>query len=483
MKCSYLKSIASRLFTNLWLFYYKQQDITVTGGTIIAFTTANGATTAFNGSFLGRDQQLLSDAVLNCINTARSGNLTIGQVNNCLNSIATIRANTVTGITVRWDATRAGTCSAKIGYSERVLRQICTTARVCDNPPTNTVNCRNQTTCGITFSDPNLKVNSDLLVCVGPQPAVVITGTAGCIGATSTYGIGIASGSRQTANARFRWFVNGTARPLSSSSSLTIPNAYVNGQMVLCVEVVGCNGLVSARFCKTLTPPIANTNLTGPSCVPAGGDMYVKTVGGKLKSVHSVKVNGVAVIYSFSTASSEIDFRAPNNAITTHSVNVTGIDECGAFRTLYFTFKTGNCTTNPICPYCSGNLTTSELDALKQIATTGMTEQEWIATNMQELLAKVNTLEMEAQPNAFGIAEFLVFPNPTSGNFAVELPTGAEALTVYYASGQMVQSYLVSNQGDIKYPIDLSTQPNGIYLIEVKFLNGEIKRQRLIVAR
>jgi hypothetical protein len=82
----------------------------------------------------------------------------------------------------------------------------------------------------------------------------------------------------------------------------------------------------------------------------------------------------------------------------------------------------------------------------------------------------------------------IVQPNPSAGYFNVSIknPTSGELnLRIYNSSGMLVKSHSCSN-GTVNHvvnsKIDLSSQPNGFYLLKV-IGNGFLKYQNLLVSK
>lgn len=82
----------------------------------------------------------------------------------------------------------------------------------------------------------------------------------------------------------------------------------------------------------------------------------------------------------------------------------------------------------------------------------------------------------------------LVQPNPSEGNFMVSIknPTsGKLSLRVYNSSGMLVNCRCCPNGSinhQIRSEIDLSSQPNGFYILKVVGDNF-LKYQKLIISR
>jgi hypothetical protein len=69
-----------------------------------------------------------------------------------------------------------------------------------------------------------------------------------------------------------------------------------------------------------------------------------------------------------------------------------------------------------------------------------------------------------------------LYPNPSSGNFSVVLPSADALINVFDLSGRLIQSQRASSTS-----IDLNLAKEGIYLVEIRFGNGKVERLRAIV--
>jgi hypothetical protein len=82
----------------------------------------------------------------------------------------------------------------------------------------------------------------------------------------------------------------------------------------------------------------------------------------------------------------------------------------------------------------------------------------------------------------------IVKPNPSDGNFNVSIknPTSGKLnMRVYNSSGMLVNSHCCSNGSvnhEVRSEIDLSSQPNGFYILKVVGENF-LKYQKLILSK
>lgn len=68
-----------------------------------------------------------------------------------------------------------------------------------------------------------------------------------------------------------------------------------------------------------------------------------------------------------------------------------------------------------------------------------------------------------------------VFPNPSSGSFALRLPTGlapGARLQAYAASGQLVQQWSVEGSEQLELPFSIAGQPAGLYALQLRDAQG-----------
>ncbi len=79
------------------------------------------------------------------------------------------------------------------------------------------------------------------------------------------------------------------------------------------------------------------------------------------------------------------------------------------------------------------------------------------------------------------IADFSIFPNPSSGEFQIKLPetTRVEKIDIYSVAGMhLFGKEITSTNSAIKLNIK---QPQGVYIVKVTMENGEILTNRLII--
>ncbi|MCF8367047.1 MAG: T9SS type A sorting domain-containing protein [Bacteroidales bacterium] len=76
---------------------------------------------------------------------------------------------------------------------------------------------------------------------------------------------------------------------------------------------------------------------------------------------------------------------------------------------------------------------------------------------------------------------FRIFPNPSNGLFSLEIPNGTEAfdLSIYNAFGQQVMDEKIRNCISF-IPVDLASQPKGIYFIRIETLEGNYLRKIVV---
>lgn len=71
----------------------------------------------------------------------------------------------------------------------------------------------------------------------------------------------------------------------------------------------------------------------------------------------------------------------------------------------------------------------------------------------------------------------MVYPNPTSGAFSVELPVGAEKVNIYNAAGQLVQSTEIENATNAT---DFMLQDDGIYMVQILAKSGSFVKKLVV---
>jgi thiamine pyrophosphokinase len=74
---------------------------------------------------------------------------------------------------------------------------------------------------------------------------------------------------------------------------------------------------------------------------------------------------------------------------------------------------------------------------------------------------------------------FQVFPNPNTGTFTLQCEPSAVKYSIRNILGQIVTENTLNNQTETE--ITLQNQPKGIYMVEVNYQNGEVKREKMVV--
>lgn len=72
------------------------------------------------------------------------------------------------------------------------------------------------------------------------------------------------------------------------------------------------------------------------------------------------------------------------------------------------------------------------------------------------------------------------YPNPATSVVNFELSQGAEEIVIYDVNGKAVKTIAVENTLETVNVADLE---NGVYFYAVKFENGEVKQERLVVSK
>jgi hypothetical protein len=92
-----------------------------------------------------------------------------------------------------------------------------------------------------------------------------------------------------------------------------------------------------------------------------------------------------------------------------------------------------------------------------------------------DIPVSVETQHLEDQIN--------VFPNPTAGLIHVELPTGKMTeIKIYNAEGQLLTTYTNNPAGGNSATFDLSSEPEGVYYLQIRSEN-QIFGKKVTVVR
>ena len=73
-----------------------------------------------------------------------------------------------------------------------------------------------------------------------------------------------------------------------------------------------------------------------------------------------------------------------------------------------------------------------------------------------------------------------VYPNPANDVVKFELSQGAEEIVIYDVNGKAVKTVNVENAIET---VSVSDLESGIYVYTVKFENGELKQEKLVVSK
>jgi len=92
-------------------------------------------------------------------------------------------------------------------------------------------------------------------------------------------------------------------------------------------------------------------------------------------------------------------------------------------------------------------------------------------TNSTNTKLRYKRLAKEAEAaEAVPVAEYVVYPNPTSGKISVEAASGFESIRqiiVYNMAGKIIRTVEIPVKPENIYTIDLADQPAGYYLIKI----------------
>jgi len=159
--------------------------------------------------------------------------------------------------------------------------------------------------------------------------------------------------------------------------------------------------------------------------------------------------------------------------------------------TLPYTFNTGSCyrvTRKISCPQCTSSTTSSVVNQNGVVCSNcyvkpdqPLTDRNKLSADMPvEKVSEMSTAVMEAEDAAFA-AMMSVSPNPGNGLFTLTSNAGENGtIEVYDALGHKVYAADMSDTRGM-YPIDLSSHPKGIYLMNVKADNGKKAVKKLLI--
>lgn len=107
-----------------------------------------------------------------------------------------------------------------------------------------------------------------------------------------------------------------------------------------------------------------------------------------------------------------------------------------------------------------------------------------MATNGECLYFNVDNLSLETP---LGITDIQgnkiapkIFPNPSNGNFTIDFPQGEmESIKIYSIDGKLINKF--SANGMRKMDVSLSGLYPGIYVAEIKTVNGVVMTERMVV--
>jgi hypothetical protein len=106
-----------------------------------------------------------------------------------------------------------------------------------------------------------------------------------------------------------------------------------------------------------------------------------------------------------------------------------------------------------------------------------------VSTPIERMVRVCAECETTVGVNAVELGTLNVYPNPSSGVFAVEFDlnnTEDVTVEVYNSLGAVVENVAVGSTNGGKLSIDLSTQPAGIYSVRLVTANGVINKKVII---
>ncbi|HRI62456.1 MAG TPA: T9SS type A sorting domain-containing protein, partial [Saprospiraceae bacterium] len=94
-----------------------------------------------------------------------------------------------------------------------------------------------------------------------------------------------------------------------------------------------------------------------------------------------------------------------------------------------------------------------------------------IASSLQSSYVRANVTSMAVSQ------DFDLFPNPTNGEFTVLIQDGwSSEIRLFDLNGRMLTQVKIEQTTRF----DLSAQPAGMYLLDIRFENGERRREKII---
>ncbi|MDX1446981.1 T9SS type A sorting domain-containing protein [Lishizhenia sp.] len=78
------------------------------------------------------------------------------------------------------------------------------------------------------------------------------------------------------------------------------------------------------------------------------------------------------------------------------------------------------------------------------------------------------------------VNEITAYPNPATSSVNFEVSQGAEEIVIYDVNGKAVRTVAVEETVET---VDISNLENGVYFYAVRFENGEIKQEKLVVSK
>jgi hypothetical protein len=346
-----------------------------------------------------------------------------------------------------------------------------------------------------------------VITTAAPAPVLVNGQAVPCQGSSQVYSTLAVGGATS-----YIWTTNIPGATITGNgltATVNYPNNAFSGN--ICVAAVGSCG-TSAPLCYPVVSgaPGIIGNITGPLNGVCGESNVNYSVGSGANSYVWTLPSGTTG--SSSTNSINVNF---GGGFTTGNITVTGNFTCGSSTTTIFV--SGAPGTPQVPSGGVSSICLTDINQVYSVNATGATSYSWTANNANGITDCVNPplcsqytvegwlpgagLTVTAFNSCGSSPSFVfpvgcrmmnstafetnVFPNPTSGQVTVSINSefsGKYQIRVTDLSGRTVyQENPVVSEGISSFNIDLSKLNKGLYLVEVKDLNGKSKVTRLSV--
>ena len=151
--------------------------------------------------------------------------------------------------------------------------------------------------------------------------------------------------------------------------------------------------------------------------------------------------------------------------------------QSGAFQFVYIEQATGDSLFFQTGQYYCETTPTYDCVAAYNLSTIVDT---WTCGQSQTISSpKTNTL---VRKESAAIADFTLFPNPTTGQFTVSLPallSTEQNLRIFNTQGQLIQTIQIP-VGQTTHTLDLNGQARGVYLVQMHSKEGVISKRLVL---